>query len=102
MQIVAKDKVKISRWGLIKFLKRYDERQSLENALKTGRPAEGVSIEMLNFIDTEMEQNEEMTVPELTRRVNQRFEKQFSQDKVRPLRRKLGWVCTATKYCQLI
>lgn len=102
VRILAEDDVKISRWGLIKFLKRYDERQSLENAPKTGRPVEGVSIELMNFIDAEMERNDEMTSPELTRRVNQRFEKLFSQDKVKRLRRKLGWVCTTTKYCQLI
>ena len=45
-----------------------------------------------------------MTARQLTKRVNERFEKQFSQDKIKCLRRKLGWVCTATKYmyCQLI
>ena len=85
MRILAEDDMKISRWGLIKFLKRYNEGQSLENAQKTGLPVEGVSIEMMNFIDAEMERNDEMTAPELTRRVNQRFEKQFSQDKVKRL-----------------
>ena len=74
--------MKISWWGLIKFLKRYDERQSLKNALKTGRPAKGVSIEMMNFIDAEMEQHDELTAPELTRRVNQRFGKQCHKIKL--------------------
>ena len=57
---------------------------------------------MMNFIDAEMEKNDEMTAPQLTKRVNERFEKQFSQDKIKRLRRNLGWVSTATKYCQLI
>ena len=43
-----------------------------------------------------------MTALQLTERVNERFEKQFSQDKIKRLRRNLGWVCTTTEYCQLI
>lgn len=57
---------------------------------------------MMNFIDAEMERNDEMTALEQNRRVNQQFGKQFSQDKVKRSRPKLGWVCTVTKYCQLI
>ena len=56
----------------------------------------------MNFIDAEMERNDEMTSPELTRRVLLRFGTQFSQDKIRRLRQKLGWVQTGTNYCQLI
>ena len=43
-----------------------------------------------------------MTAPELTRRVNDRFRTQFSEVKIKRLRQKLGWVCTKTKYCQLM
>ena len=42
------------------------------------------------------------TSPLLVRKILQRFGLQFSQEKVRRLRRKLGWVQTCTKYCQLI
>ena len=49
-----------------------------------------------------MERNDELTSPELTRRILLHFGFQFSQEKVRRLRRKLGWVQTGTKYCQLI
>ena len=65
--------MKISRWSIIKFLKRYRERKSLENALRSGRPAADVSVEMMDFLDAEMERNDKMTAPELTRRVNDRF-----------------------------
>jgi len=49
-----------------------------------------------------MEKNDEMTSPELTKKIHQRFGLQFSREKVVRLRRKLGWVQTGTKYCQLI
>lgn len=72
----------------MKFLKRYQERKSLENALRSGRPAADVSVEMMDFLDAEIEMNDEMTAPELTRRVNDRFSMQFSQGKIKRLRRK--------------
>lgn len=56
----------------------------------------------MNFLDTEMERNDEVTAPELTGGINNRFETRFSQPKIKCLRQKLGWVCTKTKYCQLI
>lgn len=78
------------------------ERKSLENAQRSGRPAADVSVDMMDFLDAEMEMNDEMTAPELTRRVNDRFSMQFSQGKIKRLRRKLGWLCAKPKYCQLI
>ena len=102
VRILAQDDIKISRWSVIRFLKRYDERQSLENAPKSGRPTADIDMVTMNFIDSEMEKDDELTAPELTKRVNERFGTKFSTDKVKRLRRKLGWVCTATKYCQLI
>ena len=62
---LAEDDVIVSRWSVIRFLRRYDERKSLENAPKLGRRSEGVTIELMNFIDAEMERNDEMTSPEL-------------------------------------
>ena len=102
VRILARDDMKISRWNVIQFLKRYDKRQSLENAPKSGCPTADIDMVTMNFIDSEMEKDDELTVPELTKRVDERFETKFSTDKVKRLRRKLGWVCMATKYCQLI
>ena len=69
VRILAEDDIKISHWSIIRFLKRYQERQSLENAPKSGRPSQGVTTELMNFIDTEMERNDELTSPELARRI---------------------------------
>ena len=102
VRMLAEDEVKISRWSVIRFLRRYQERQSLENAPKIGRPSQGVTMELMNFIDSEMEGNDELTSPGLTRKIILRFGLQFSREKVGRLRRKLGWVQTGTKYCQLI
>lgn len=50
VHILVEDDVKVSCWRIIKFLKRYQERKSLENAPRTGRPAAEVSVEMMNFL----------------------------------------------------
>ena len=102
VRLLAEDDVKVSRWSVIRFLKHYHERGSLENARKLGRPSEDVTIELMNFINSEMERNDEMTFPELVRKIYEEFGMQFSSQKVRRLRQSLGWVQTGTKYCQLI
>ena len=102
VRILAEDDVKISRWSVIRFLRRFQETKSLENAAKSGRPPLGVTIELMNFIDAEMESNDELTSPELAKRILLHLGVQFSPQKVRRLRQKLGWVPTGTKYCQLI
>ena len=58
VRILAEDDVEISRWSIIRFLRRFQERKSLDNAAKSGRPPLGVTMELLNFIDAEMESND--------------------------------------------
>ena len=75
--------MKVSCWSVIRFLKHYQDSQSLQNAPRSGRPAGEVTLEMMNFLDTEMEWNDEMTAPELTRGINDQFETRFSHPKSR-------------------
>ena len=49
-----------------------------------------------------MEQNDELTAPNLQKKIYEEFGVNFSESKVKRLRKKLGWVQTGTKYCQLI
>ena len=99
---LANDDCKISRLSVRRFLKRFQERQSFENAPLPGRPAEDVTPELMSFIDKQMEQNDELTAPNFRKKIFEEFEVMFSESKVKRLRKKLGWVHTGTKYCQLI
>ena len=99
VRILAEDDIKISRWSIIRFLRRYQERQSLENAPKSGRPSQGVTIELMNFIDTEMERNDELTSPELTRRILLHFGLQFSKEKVARLHGAYFWFYVYVGVC---
>ena len=85
-----------------RFLRRFQERQSLENAPIPGRPVKQVTCEVLNFVDAEMEKNDELTAPHLRKKISEKFNCDFSESKVKRIRKKLGWVQTGTKYCQLI
>ena len=83
-------------------VRRFQERQSFENAPTPGWLAEQVTLKVLNFIDTKMKKNDKLTGPHLHKKVNEKFHCNFSECKVKQIPIKLGWVQTGTKYCQLI
>ena len=49
-----------------------------------------------------MGQNNELAAPNLQKKIYEEFGVNFSKSKVKRLRKKLGWVLTGTKCCQLI
>lgn len=102
IRILAEDEFKTSRLTVRRFLRRLEDRQSFENIRLPGRTAEKVTPQLLDFIDAEMDKNDELTAPNLRRKINEEFQVDFSESKVKRLRSKLGWVQTGTKYCQLI
>ena len=69
VRILADDDFKTSRLSVRRFLRRFHERQSFENAPRSGRPSEGVTMELMDFIDAEMERNDEMTAPGLSQSI---------------------------------
>ena len=102
VRILADDGCQISRLSVRRFLQRFQERQSFENAPTPGRPAEQVTLEVLNFVDAEMEKNDELTAPHLHKKIYENFHCDFSESKVKRIRKKIGWVQMGTKYCQLL
>ena len=73
VRILADDECQTSRLSVRRFLRRFEERQSFENAPTPGRPAEQVTLEVLKFIDAEMERNDELTAPHLRKKINEKF-----------------------------
>ena len=49
-----------------------------------------------------MKNNDETTSTELSRLVNSQFNVSFSTSKVKESRKRLGWVTSKTKYCQMV
>ena len=92
----------IDRHNLAKFIKRFHETRSFQNKPKSGRPQKDVSDDLLNFIDKKMESNDETTSTMLQQILRDQMDLEFSVDKIKRIRRKLGWLSTGTKYCQLV
>jgi transposase len=70
--------------------------------MATPKGPKDVTNEICDFIDHEMERNDELTSVPLTNSVNERFSLKFSAAKVKRLRKSLGWMSTKTRYCQLV
>lgn len=73
VKILGDDDCQISRLSVRRFLKRFQERQSFANAPLPGRPNENGTPEVLNFIDAEMEKNDELTAPKLGKKLQEQF-----------------------------
>ena len=70
---------------------------------KTKRKAKfGDEEEHKNFIDEQMKRTRDMSSEVLSRKILQTFNINYSASRVRHLRRRLGWLCTTPKYCQMI
>ena len=92
----------VSRQAVAKVLSKFKATGSISDLLRSGRPAENLSPELMDFVDAEMEKNNELTAPGLQKLIQAKFDCAFSLSKVKRLRQKLGWIATGTKYCQLI
>ena len=56
----------------------------------------------MNVIDKSYEEDGELTAPKLRKIVLEKTGMQLSETTLKGERRKLGWVVTNTKYCQLV
>lgn len=92
----------VSRQTVAKLMKKYKTTGSVRDAPRSGRPTESLSNELLDFVDGEMEKNNELTAPGLQKLIESKFNVSFSLSKVKRLRYNLGWIASGTKYCQLI
>ena len=101
-RILVKDGCPIRRLSVRLFLRRFQERQSFANAPPPSRPSETVTPEIMNFTDTQMERNDKLTSPTLRQKIRNEFGVDFSESTIKRLRKKLLWMQTGTKYCQLI
>ena len=100
LRILQSEEVEISRVGLWKFLRRFKQNQTL--SATSPQQKESVPMDILHFIDTQMESNDELTSPRLQQLIETNFGLKFSCSKSKKLRRKLGWLATGSKYCQLV
>lgn len=95
--ILEEEGIKTSRSAVSLFLSRYRKTGRVNDAPRRGRRPK-LTEEELTAIDGRMRQNDEMTSRELKRDCNLNV----SEATIRRARRKLGWLCEKTKYCQFV
>ena len=92
----------VSRTTVYKTCKKWNVSRTVDDVPSERKGPKNVTNEICDYIDCEMEKNNELTGSSLTKNLNQHFQVSFSVSKVRKLRRSLGWLATKTKYCQLV
>ena len=94
---------KITRPSVYYIIKKWKENKTIADKPRPIREAKDVTTEMLDFIDNTMKNDDGVSAPKLTIEFNRKFDGvNFSVSKVKRLRKKLGWLASKTKYCQLI
>ena len=100
-RLLQEDNIKCSRQAIANFWKSYCTTGLLTSAYGGGRKPE-LANEHLEFIDTQLTQNNELTCDELKDKLKQEFDITVSRFTVLRARRKQGWRYGATRYCQLV
>ena len=98
----SENSFKIGRRHLAKFIQDYEATGELRKAnLKQRRPTKQTEG-MFQFIDLAMERNDETTATDVAKMIREEFGEEISETTIRRTRRKLGWLSTGTKCCQLV
>ena len=99
---LAEEDVFVSKRALFYLLKKYKERHTYTDLPKSKRTSV-LNKEQLRFINKEMENDDECTAKKLHELLLERWPHlNISVTTIKRMRRKLGWVVTRPKYCQLI
>ena len=99
-ELLDNDDINVSRQSISKLVNRYEKTGSYACKPKPGKQST-FRKEYLDFIDEEMEKDDELTAPKLQRMIAEKFGANYSLTSIKQMRRKLGWVRTGPKYCQL-
>lgn len=83
------------------FISPYEKTGLISVPNKERKPTK-INNEIMQFIDTCMEGNDETTSRDLVKAIFDNFKVKVSETTAERARRKLGWLCTGTKYCQLV
>ena len=81
----------MSRLSIYKLLEKWKTaRRVADLPRSTPSYGENVTLEVLNFIDKEMYDDDHLSAPVLMEKVNDKFDVNFSVSKIKLIRKKLG------------
>lgn len=102
VKILKREGCVVTRASVYNLLKKWDTHGTIGDLPRPVRDPVDVSLEILDFIDNTMKNNDETTARRLGTKLTERFNVHFSLSKIKRLRRGLGWLATGSKYCQLV
>ena len=93
----------IGRRHVAKFLRMYEKTGELcKPIMPNQRPFKKQTDEIVEFVDRKMEENDKTTLTDLVKMTWEHFQLKISESTVCRTRRRLGWLSTGIKYCQLV
>lgn len=99
-RLLLQEKLKVTRVGVAKFLKKYEETGSIGRRPGSGRPTK-VTAEVKAIVDQKMKQDDETTATQLHALLTSRGYN-ISLRTILRCRSTLGWTFRGSAYCQLI
>ena len=99
--LLAEDGLSVSLGGVSKFLNKVRNGSSLVDLPRAGRSSK-ITAQVKDIIDRELERNGELSAADLQNSIARETGNMIPLSTLRRARRKLGWVHTGTRYCQLI
>lgn len=98
---LADEEIVCSRQSISAFWKKWLETRSL-NAGHGGGCKKKLNQEHLDFMDTKLRQNNELTAKELKSMIQEEFDVAVSLPTIQRWRRNIGWIYSKTRYCQMV
>ena len=102
VRVIGADDITVTRTTVYNIIKKWEKHQTIATLPPPPKPRKGVTNEILDFIDRQMELDDELTAKTLSNRIYEEFEERFSICKVKDLRKRLGWLAEKTRYCQMV
>ena len=101
MECLRKEGIFPCRQTVCRFKRHYDQHRSIEPLRSSGRPTK-LTDEVLQMIETAMQEDDETTAREISVRLQQLHISHMSLRTILKGRKFLGWTFRGSAYCQLI
>lgn len=87
--------------GILGIISRFERTASLADRRRPGGPKKHIA-DLEEIINRHLKQNDELTASDLQQIIFTETGERISLTRIKVARRKAGWVCTGTNYCQLV
>ena len=99
---LEEENVLVTRQTLYRLIRKFETRGMIADLPRRKRSRK-ITSEMLEIIDSELQQNDELTSQQLRTHLQERFPSlHVSLPTIKRARNAKGWVCTRPHYCQVV